>query len=338
MRRLLLAGLLVLASPVGYAEALGAGHIATAHRIGVTSPHEVGPTKVAWYDASRPTAVAPAAPMLGVGKHDLVVEGLTINTALLPISLPIPTIREVAAYTALQFQVPDGATPGSLVLHLTGTTTAGVDGKLPSGVTPIACPATSPFKAGLQQPTSAAPKYDCSKRSTVGQLGAGGKTVVFPGISRLLTGNTLSFVILPGSLGFERLIFSPPGKDSLSLLEFTLPESSAPPVSPVPTPSSSVPAVAPSGGSIPSVPLPPAQTVAPAAPTPVVAPSSTTPAIATVAASKPDDKSQRAKAVALLVALVVAAFWLSRTDRRVQVAEWGVGRFRSSRTGPPPAI
>lgn len=332
--RVVLAAFMALLGPLGLADQVGAhAHLSSAQALSGVSP-----TKAAWYDASRPTALTPPAPMPGVGHKDLVVAGLTINTALLPISLPIPPIREVTAYTALQFQVPDGETPGSLVLHLTGLTTAPIDGKLPSGVTPIACPTTTAFKAGGQQPTSAAPKYDCSKRSTVGQLGAGGKTVVFPGISRLLTGNTLSVVILPGSLGLERLVFSPPGHDALGLLNFTLPEGSAPPVTPVPTPTTSAPVPSqPSAGTVPSVPLPPAQTVAPSAPSPVVAPS-TAPAITATADSRPDDHKQRVRAIAMLVALVVAVGWLIRSDRRVQAVEWGVGRFRSARTGPPPSI
>lgn len=332
--RVILAAVFTLLSPAGFA-ASSLGHNAKPP----AAPHSIAPTKVAWYDASRPTAITPAAPMPGVGPKDVLVEGLTLNTALLPISLPIPPIREVTAYTALQFHVPDGATPGSLTLHLTGFSTAVIDGKLPSGVTPIACPATSSFKSGQQQSTNAAPKYDCSKRSTVGQLGDGGKTVVFPGISRLLTGDTLSVVILPGSLGLERLVFSPPDSSTLGLLDFTLPGGESPPsVTPVPAPSAPASTSPHVGGTTPTLPLPPAQTLAPSAPTPVIAPTSTAPAITTVAASAPDDHSERAKAIALLVALVVAVLWLSLSERRVQVAEWGVGRFRSQRNGPPPAI
>ncbi|HEX3897874.1 MAG TPA: hypothetical protein VHW74_01775 [Mycobacteriales bacterium] len=324
----ILAAILALLGPAGLATAnLGNGSV----------PKSTAPTKVAWYDATRPSAITPAAPMPGVSKSDLLVEGLTINTALLPISLPIPTIREVTAYTALQFQIPDGATPGGLTLHLSGFTTAAIDSKLPSGVTPIACPATSSFKSGPQQPTSAAPKYDCSKRSTVGQIGDDGKTVTFPGISRLLTrGHTLSIVILPGSLGLERLVFSAPGKDALSLLDFTLPTTSVPPVTPVPTPTISTSTAAQPPVTAPIFPPPPGVVVTPSAPAPVIASSS--PAMVIDASSGPDDGRERTRAIGLLITLVVATAWFAFTDRRSGSTEMGVGRFRSARTGPPPTI
>jgi hypothetical protein len=328
--------ILALLGPAGFA---GVSLDGGAHLAAASGPHSVAPTKVAWYDATRPSSLAPAAPMPGVSKTDVLVEGLTINTSLLPISLPIPTLREVTAYAALQFHIPTGATPGSLVLHLSGFTTAPIDSKLPSGVTPIACPITSSFKPGAQQSTDAAPKYDCSKRSTVGQIGGGGKTVIFPGISRLLTGgNTLSVVILPGSLGLERLVFSAPGKDALSLLEFTEPQASTPPVAPIPTPttSSTTSAVAPPPVTPPTVPLPSGVAVTPGAPAPVIASSS--PAMVVDAASRPDDARERMRAIGLLIALVVATAWFSFTDRRRGTQEMGVGRFRSLRSGPPPTI
>ncbi|HVW79968.1 MAG TPA: hypothetical protein VHB69_03385 [Mycobacteriales bacterium] len=343
MRRVILAAVALVASGAGVSasSAVTAGTV-PLHTAASPALRSIAPSKAAWYDASRPNAITPAAPMPGVAKTDLVVAGLTVNTSLLPLSLPIPTLREVTAYTALQFHIPRGATPGSLVLHLTGLTTAGLDAKLPSGVTPIACPATSSFKPGPQQPTSAAPKYDCSRRSTVGQLGDGGKAVIFPGISRLLDGSSLSVVILPGSLGLERLVFSAPGKDALSLLDFTLPASSSSPAAPVApvTPAASPTASAPAGlppvETPPAVPLPSGVAVTPSAPAPVIAPSS--PAIVVDAASSPDDATERMRAVGLLVALVVATAWFSFTDRRRDAGEMGVGRFRSMRDGPPPTI
>jgi hypothetical protein len=317
----------------------GFGAIATGGG-GDAVPHSIAPTTVAWYDASRPTAITPAAPMPGVGPKDALVEGLTINTALLPISLPLPTIREVTAFTALQFKLPDGATPASLTLHLTGLTTATIDGKLPSGVTPIACPATTAFKSGPQQPTSAAPMYDCAKRSTVGQLSGGGKTVTFPGISRLAAGNTLSVVILPGSLGLERLVFSAPGPTTLSLLDFSTPPASSTPA-PVATPS--LPASSgPGAGAVPPVSLPPIGTIStPAAPTPTVAAPAGRPDIKALAFSKPDDRTERIRALGMLVALIAVAGWLTGSERRSKTSATdvlGIGRFRSTRTGPPPLI
>jgi hypothetical protein len=335
---------LIVASAVGL---LGATTCSTALAVSATT-HDaaaksldvdhVGPDAVAWYDASRPVAAAPAAPMPGVGPKNLLVSGLTINTALLPISLPIPPIRQVTAFAALSFKLPEGATPASLTLHLTGLDTTLIARRLPSGVTPIACLATSRFKSGAQQPMSAAPKYDCSKRSTVGQLGISGKTVTFPGISRLLTGDTLSVVILPGSLGLERLVFAPPTNRTLSLLSFDEPAPiETPTIPPADPPAAPADQGAGSVPDLPSVPPVPAVEQPPApAPTPSIAPS---PDITTVALAKPDDTRDRTAALGLLVALVVAGLWLAVTDRgRSQAQEMGIGRFRSTRSGPPPTV
>ena len=339
MTRVIVAGVIAMLGATTYATASAATPVdPSPHAAKVDSDH-VGPDKVAWYDASRPNDAAPPAPMAGVGPKDLVVSGLTINTSLLPISLPIPPIRQVTAFTVLSFKLPDGATPASLTLKLTGTNTTTISKHLPSGVTPIACPVTSTFKSGLQQAISAAPKYDCSTRSTVGQLTVTGKAVTFPGISRLLTGNTLSVVILPGSLGLERLVFSPPTNRTLSLLSFdAAPPIATPSLPPAPAAAGSEPTRPGAAAGVP--PIPPAPSITapvPTASTPVIAP---TPGLTPVALSKPDDTRDRTAAVGALIALAMATAWLTMTDRggRSRDQEMGIGRFRSARSGPPPTI
>jgi hypothetical protein len=337
--RIIVAGILAMIGATTFATASAVAPIIHIAPAAATDADHVGPDKVAWYDASRPADAAPPAPMPGVGPKDLVVSGLTINTSLLPISLPVPVIRQVTAFAALRFKLPDGATPASLTLKLDGFNTTTIAKHLPSGVTPIACPATSAFKSGLQQSTSDAPKYDCSKRSTVGQLTSTGKAVTFPGISRLLVGNTLSVVILPGSLGLERLVFSPPNERTLSLLAFGSPEPiESPTVPPAPSPVESAPSHPDPATSIPPIPPAPGITApAPAASTPVIAP---TPGLTAVTLSKPNDASDRARALGMLLLLVASVAWLMVTDRsrRVATQEMGVGRFRSVRSGPPPTI
>jgi hypothetical protein len=337
VKRLIVAGITAL---LGMWTSAAFAVSPTAHNAPSAGVTHIGPDKVAWYDASRPTATAPPAPMAGVGPKDLVVAGFTINTALLPISLPIPPIRQVTDFVALSFKVPVDTSPASLTLHLAGANTASIDKHLPSGVTPIACPVTSPFKAGLQQPADAEPKYDCSKRSVVGQLTTSGKAVAFPGISRLLlTGSTLSVVILPGSLGVERLVFSTPTSNTLSLLSFaTSTPITAPAVPPPSAPAVTVPAGPGKKGVTPIPPVPAATMPAPAVSQPVLAP--TTPGLNAAALSKPDDHRERAAAIAMLVALIATAGWLIVTERggHVVTEELGVGRFRSLRSGPPPTI
>jgi hypothetical protein len=338
MKRLIVAGVIATLSATTYATAAAVSPVVPTANAAAGDVDHIGPDKVAWYDASRPADAAPAAPMPGVGPKDLVVQGLTINTSLLPISLPIPVIRQVTAFAALSFKLPKGSTPASLFLRLAGPNTTIVAKHLPSGVTPLACPITSEFASGRQQPTSAAPKYDCSKRSTVGQLTSTGKGVTFPGISRLLVGDTLSVAILPGSLGLERLVFSPPNNRTLSLLSFDDPEPiETPSIPPAPGPTESTPAAVGPAASLPPIPPPASASPLPTTPpTPVVAPGGTK-AVALITA---DDTGDRARAFGMLLLLLAAVAWLVVTDRGAAVAtqEMGVGRFRSVRSGPPPTI
>lgn len=317
-------------------------------------PHHIGPVKTAWFDLTRATDAAPGLPQPGVKPRDLVVDGITVTTGQLPVAVPVkvPDLKQVAALTALTYRIPKGATVSTLSLKLTGLTTAKVDGSLPGGVAPVACPATSPFKKGSQQVRSAAPTYDCKKRTAIGALSHDKSAIQFPSIGRLSHGRMLSFVVLPGTIGLERLVFARPDETSLRLLSFDSPSSIGPAPAPsdTPTPTESLPssAGAPATTTVPgtSGSLPPvkAQSVPDGGSSgsiPQVAGTSAPTPAARVAAVKPlDDARARAAAIALLVGLVAAVGWLSGTDRTPRPAgmEWGVGRFKSTRSGPPPTI
>lgn len=321
---------------------------ATAHKV----PNHVGPTKAAWFDITRATAATPGLPEPGVKPSELVVDGITATTGQLPVGVPgnVPTLQQVTALSALTYRIPKGATVSTLSLKLSGITTAKVDGPLPGGVAPVACRAIASFKKGPQQVGSKAPAYNCKKRTAIGQLSADKTAIQFPGIGRLVHGHTLSFVILPGTIGVERLVFTKPDKTSLHLLNFgdTTPTKPAP--LPSEPPSSGNPpksSTDPSGGTVPgtSVSLPPVNTQSVpkggyGGASPQVAASSAPAPAAHVTAAKPlDDARARAAAIALLIGLVVATAWLSVTNRTQRPAtEWGIGRFTSSRTGPPPTI
>jgi hypothetical protein len=273
----------------------------------------------------------------------LLVQGFTVTTSQLPLALPsLPPIKQVTAFTALTYRVPPGTSPASLTLKLSGPNTAKLDARLPSGASPIACIATSKFSAGGDQPISAAPTYDCAKRSIVGQLNTDGNAIVFPGVSRLLDNHTLSLVVLPGSLGVERLVFNKPTKSSLSLLSFaTLPVTS-PTLPPIPSSPSNPGTTASLSSPAPPAPIVPIPAVSgvvvPPAPatTPSVAPTAQPRAL--INAAKPiDDTRARTGAVGGLVFLLVVTAWLV-ASRPKPVTEFGVGKFRAARNGPPPAI
>jgi hypothetical protein len=334
------------------------------------SANAIGPTKVAWFDEARATSAVPAAPMPGVSKGDVVVSGVTINVAqipLVPLPSSIPVLQHITAFTALSFTVPKGATPATLTLNLSGLSTAKIDSHLPSGATPVACPTTSRWKAGDQQSIADAPTYNCKTLSSIGQLSTNGKAITFPGINRLIRGNTLSFVVLPGTLGVDRLVFTKPGGKTLSLLRFSTPPTTVASLPPVPTSSPTAPAttvvpLSQAGGGGITVPVPsePAISGAPdPGGSPQIAPSGSTTAARPVAASSLDNHHARLAAIALLVALVVTTMWLAVTDSSggtfttlrvlralssggplpdLPATEWGVGRFKAPRDGRPPSI
>jgi hypothetical protein len=366
--------IVIVGLPLASLSSLSSARAATRHQ---HHPRKsLAPLRAAWFDESRPTPTTPPAPMSGVGPKDLVVAGLTIATSLLPLPLPSsPAIKQVTAFTTMSFRLPKNTSASTLTLNLTGTTTAKLDNKLPSGASPVACPLTATFKAGGEQAASVAPTYNCKKRSAVGQLRTDQKAIVFPGIGRLTQGRRLSFAILPGSLGAERLVFTKPGSGTLGLLSFAQPPASSPPrlphVSQSTTPRSSRPPSSTGTGSgfgngdstgsgvvvppVGEVSTPPLSGQAPQ----IAQAGTTAPRLTTTAAKPINDSRTRLSALALLVALVVMTAWLSLTDRRggalttlrivralrsggampaIAKPEWGVGRFSSPRDGPPPAI
>lgn len=346
----------VLATPlVGHAraDAQPAKHHSATHKIQTHKiPKHIGPARTAWFDTTRATAAAPGLPEPGVKPSDLVVDGLTVAVGQLPVGVPVkvPDTSQIAALAALTYRIPKGATVSTLSLKLSGLTTAKVDGSLPGGVSPTACPVTASFKKGPQQIGSKAPTYDCKKRTAIGQLSTDKTAIQFPGIGRLVHDRQLSFVILPGTIGLERLVFAKPGKTSLRLLSFDTSTPTGPDPAPTSTSAPSSPPASsgnpPPSSTVPgsSANLPPIDQSVPttgSGTAPQVATNAAPTPAARISAVKPlDDTRARAAAIALLVGLTAAAAWLASTDRRPRTAgaEWGVGRFKSSRTGPPPTI
>jgi hypothetical protein len=368
--RMVIAGTMLAATALA-GSVLGVQLAAAAPGKAHHAAKSIKPIKVAWFDATRATSAIPATPEAGVKKGELLVSGVTVNTADLPaLPLPstIPVLQRITAFAALQFTIPKGATPATLTLPLDGAGLTKITSKLPSGVSPEACPTTSKWRAGDQQSIAAAPTYSCKKLSSSGDLSTDGKSIEFTGINRLIHGNKLSFVILPGTLGLDRLVFTKPDRKTLGLLRFGGTAVTAPSIPPVPTPTestgsgSSVPFTGGSGGGSVSVPVPSgagASAVSNPGGAPQVATTTTTPALQPLAAKPFNTKRERLAAIALLVALVVTTMWLAATDQSgrtfatirvlralstgsplpdLPTREWGVGRFRAQRDGRPPTI
>lgn len=343
-------------------------------------PSSLGPVRSAWYDATYPQPTPtppPAAP--GVGPGDLVVSGATVSSSVLPLSPPSGPVTQTqpSAVTALLFAVPGGALPATLTLPLTNAvSTTTVDGKLPIGVTPEACPSVATFAAGGRQPWSAVPSYDCSGRTSMGQLSADGTAVVFSDIGSVARGKTLAIVIRPGTLGAERLVFAAPTAKALSLLSFDaapaydgtgreLPPAASQ-VLTGPRLGGSAPTSA-VGGSLPSGPpgapstgVAEGQPPALATETPAALPEAASGSTAVRrAAALSDDARTRTILLAGLVLLLQATALLVLTDPRgspwplwavlravrrgeplpaLPAKEWGVGRHRAPRRGPAPLL
>jgi hypothetical protein len=308
------------------------------------TPATVGPAITAWYDQSYPTATPTPPPLPpGVTGEDLYVAGSTV---------PVPgaiTARAVGAIAAMSFTVPTGSTPASLVLPLTSTpSTATLGAKAPTGVTLEACPTTSAFRSGGEQPFDKAPTYDCSGRTSLSGLSADGKSVVFSDIARVARGRVLSFVIRPGTSGADRLVIAPPTAKALSLLDFdsapTFTPAGTPQQSPLPPAAGPAPAAAPQAAPPVTLPLvgrpSPAAVAGPAvvASQPTVAAPQARPAA--VAERVRDDSRARWLALAGLSLLLAAGGYLAGTDRRAAPLgqEWGFGRYRSLRDGQAPAL
>ncbi len=264
------------------------------------------------------------------------------------------TVSRPSAVAALAYVIPAGSSPATLTLTLgTGLSSAALGTRSPLGVTPVACPTTSSFGSGDQQPFDQLPTYDCSGRTSRGTLSASGTTVVFSDIAAVASGPTLSFVVLPGTIGPDRLVFERPGPASLGLLSFDSAPTFTPNGQPVPPAAAGAPA-APAGSGFPATPaaVGGTQLGAPFGPGPVpavpgpVAPSAapvlpqSAPALAQVAVS---DSATRITLLAGLALLVAGSGLLAATDRDgarrspgPQV--WGVGRHRAPRPGRAPAL
>ncbi|MCW2542523.1 MAG: hypothetical protein JWM40_75 [Frankiales bacterium] len=303
--------------------------------LAVGKPTAIGPTKTAWWDATYPTTTPAEPPLPPLMTADqLLVAGVTV-----PLGPPTnTTVRGIQALIGISFTVPEGTSPASFRLVLTGGVSTATGGaRLPTGVALEACPAAA-FKAGGHQAFDLVPAYDCTGRTSLASLSPDGTAMVFSDIARVARGKNLTFVIRPATTGPDRLVFLPPTARSLSLLSFDSPpvfdSGGGAPVLPPPPFVPPVPTTAP-GVTSPSLPpvAPPVVGLPPVVPT--AAPE--TPAVVK-AASTIDDGETRAGALAGLVLLVVAVGWLAATDRRPKETEWGFGRYRGPRDGRAPSL
>lgn len=288
-----------------------------------------------------------------------------------PAAPPPPT--EPAAVSALRFTVPEGA-PATLTLRLAANQSA----TNPDG-TPVSIDACQPdLAAGAWQPPASAPgafaerpKYNCSAVSVASTVDTAARTVAWnlPGGFQVATG-VLDVVLVPtGTVPFQ-VAFEKPDAGALTASEAPVPPPATEPVPVTETPAGDL-------GTELAVEAPVSDlgvTASPdvALPTPTSAPRAGTPAsrpiITAQPASRPsvpiDDRGDRIFAFSVLVALVVALWWVggqpvnaprllgmlgsrrgsadspgdAASPAPPAIPVGGVGRFARPRPGRPPRL
>ena len=309
----------------------------------------VGPTRVAWWSEAAVAGTAVPAPMTTAGGLQ-VTEGVT----------------GPESFGAVHYDLADAPAgqkgPTTLTLVVTPNSTVGSPALR-------ACPTLSEsWRAGGDQPVSAAPAYDCTS-GVAGFVSADHTSVGFalPVGMRDARGDVdVAIVPVSGSEPFQ-VSFDAPGTSSLTVAAPT----SALPASPAAKPAPAA-AVAHSKRSAPVRPVPvPIQLPEPAlagglsapppvvpAPTPVVAPATptakaaSTPAVAAPARSSPGHAHKVALVLLFLVVdlVIVASLQPPRAPRLLggvgrgrpepepAAAVGGLGRFARPRVTPPRRI
>jgi hypothetical protein len=147
-----------------------------------TAANADAPVQTGWWN-NAPGGAAPAPNAPSGGLHVAVAPG------------------QVLAFGAVLYNMPDGAT-GTLELKIASSQAGpALNPNAPSTSPSIpvqACPTTSAWKPGDNQPGTAAPTYDCTTHAYVGNPSADGKTLTFlVDSSADTTPGQLSLAIVP---------------------------------------------------------------------------------------------------------------------------------------------
>jgi hypothetical protein len=316
------------------AAGLGSVGTTTVLALLLTAPAQAqAPDVAAWWNSANVGNGAPPPPVPpDVAAGDLLVQGSNAAPAS-PVSAAPSSSQAVAGLT---FALPAGAILGPLTLH--------VDGTAPPQVTVIACKATRSFFAEENGVWTDVPPSDCTNTVTAAVKGS---DIVFADVSKLASADSLSIVLLPGSV--DRVVFKKPDASALSVTTSGGVGVAAPPfgsgsnAGPGSFGASGSQPVAPVGGGIV---LPPAGTgtgagtaVAP----PVIAPSAPAasngrPVAATTAAAGGDglSTSQRRALAAVVIALELVGLLLLLGDRGAErLALGATSALAGGRLRPP---
>ena len=310
-------------------------------------------TASAWWWRLQSGQVAALPPPPGVEGDDLFVQGSPDGAS---------------AAAAVRFALDEGEAPG--VLHLRFAQEGA--GQAATAAVVLACPTTTPWNPGGNQPWSALPTVDCTNQA-VCVVSEDWAAMTFD-LSTVVTGDTVDVLIVPGTV--EGL---PPGANTSTFtLVFEAPEDTdlvagsgdaavdapSPPPSPAASEPSGSAATSPASssgsasvtpgrstgsGSRPAVQTP-AAPPAPALPPANVAGTAPAPA-ASVPAFDPaatDNSNAKTLGIVLLIGAALASLVASRRGPLLQLlgsapattvpAVAGLGRFARERDGTPPSL
>ena len=311
-------------------------------------------TAAGWWNRLQSGQLAAVPPPPGVEEGDLFVQG---------------SLDGAAALAAVRFTLDPEETAPVLQLRFAEEGA----GEAAAAAVVLACPATTPWNSGPNQPWPAKPVPDCA-RQAIGEVSEDGASMVFD-ISSFAVGETVDLVILPGTVeglpeGANGSVFTivfdapadtdlvtqaagapitPPSTSESSSVSESGSASAGSTASPASSGSGS------SGGTVSRPPTPsfqpPATPAAPALPaSEVAAPagSAATGSVPAFDAAGTDRGNAKTLAVVLLVAAAVATLVAGRRGALLQLlggaptnpapAMAGLGRFAREREGAPPSL
>jgi len=164
------------------------------------------PSEQGWWTSASPGGVggvaAPASPPAppDVPQNGLLVQGGPTSTSGAADTGPF-------AYAALVYQLPGGATPGSLTL-----TVAPSSATTPSTTLELCALRTQQFQAEQGGPMSDAPAFDCTKNVTAAPSSSSYQF----NVASLISNDALAVAILPTSPA-DRVVLAQPGDQSLAV-------------------------------------------------------------------------------------------------------------------------
>lgn len=184
---------------------LGLGLLAAASFGGSPASAEP-PSQSGWWTSSNPGSVMGSPtppPPPDVPSKGLLVEGGASSTSGASDSGP-------SAFAALEYDLPDGATPGDLTL-----TVAPGSGSTPTAQLQL-CQLTTGITAEDNGPMQDAPSFDC-KTNVTASPSSSGNTYTFK-VEGFVSDGTLAVAILPTS-PIDRVVLSHPDANSLPVEE-----------------------------------------------------------------------------------------------------------------------